>query len=126
MRADAAGNREEALTFLPMAIAAHDLARPLDLDGLFHLALLHQTGGDWAAALAVAREGLERDPNHLLALAAAAASAREMGDMESAGELYRHFLEVLDAERLRALPEYVEHQFLIDNFRDIARAFPGG
>jgi hypothetical protein len=109
-----------------MAIAAHDRARPLSLDELFHLALLHQTGGDWPAALTVAREGLDRDPNHLLALAAGAASAREIGDMETARVLYRHFLDVFDAECLRALPEYLEHEFLIDNFRDIAREFVGG
>lgn len=117
----------EVLNFLPMAVDAYELARPLDLDGLFHLSLLQRIGTDHAAALDTAEEGLAQDPDHLLNLSAAAEAAREMGDADRAAAHYAHLLEVWDRERSRDDRwEYQEHAPLIPTLRDDAREFLEG
>ena len=120
MTANERGDRNEALTFLPMALAAYDRARPLNLDGLFHLSLLHRTGGDHAAALATAEEALAQDPDNLLNLSAAAEAARGLGDADAARAYADRFLEAYDRERAKALPDYEAHGELLQRFRDSA------
>jgi len=125
MRADAAGDVNEAQTFLPMAIAAHDRARPLDLDGLFHLALLHQTGADHAAAMTVAGEILARDPDYLLGLAVAAESSGAMGDSAAALDYHTRFLDAYDAQIALGLEEYGIHTPTLDAAQASARRATG-
>jgi len=125
MRADAAGDANEAQTFLPMAIAAHDRARPLDLDGLFHLALLHQTGADHAAAMAIAGEILARDPDYLLGLAVAAESSAAVGDSAAALDYHNRFLDAYDAQLALKLEEYEIHTPTLDAARASARRATG-
>jgi len=125
MRADAAGDVNEVQTFLPMAIAAHDLARPLDLDGLFHLGLLHQTGNDHAAALTIAAEILARDPDYLLGLAIAASSSEAMGDGLGAVGYHTRFLNAYDAQLALPLEEYGIHTATLDEARASARRATG-
>lgn len=121
-----AGDSAAAEQFLPMAVSAYDMARPLDLDGLFHLALLQRESGDYEAALATAREGLEDAPDHLLLLSVAAQAAREGGDAATAREYYTHLLAVWDEERARDLPEYEAHARLMSEIRSEAVAFTEG
>jgi hypothetical protein len=122
MRASEGGNTAEVQRFLPMAIQAHEMARPLDLDQLYHLARLHQAGGDHRAALAVAREALDRAPNDLLALMAGSESARELGDTATSREYAARFLAAFDEER----PKAVDHGNQLDAFRTTARSITGG
>ena len=63
MTAVAADDSTEASTFLPMAIAAFELAEPLDTDGKFHVVLLRLTGQFNAEALEGAEEILSEQPN---------------------------------------------------------------
>ncbi|HSG46835.1 MAG TPA: hypothetical protein VLA43_03355, partial [Longimicrobiales bacterium] len=67
MRTVAAGDTAGALAFQPMAVQAYQGAEPLDLDGMFHQALLEALA-DPAAALVTARRMLAEEPDHLLAL----------------------------------------------------------
>ena len=76
MTAVSVDDSTEAGMFLPMAIAAFELAEPLDTDGKFHLVLLHLTGQFNAKALEGAEEILLEHPNHLLGLAMAGDGAR--------------------------------------------------
>jgi tetratricopeptide (TPR) repeat protein len=122
MTASEAGNNAEAQQFLPMAIQAHEMARPLNLDQLYHLARLHQVGGDHQSALTVAREALGQSPNDLLGLMVGAESARALGDSAAAREYAARFLEVFDAER----PKAVDHGTQLDDFRATARSITGG
>jgi tetratricopeptide (TPR) repeat protein len=117
------GNTAEAQRFLPMAIQAHEQARPLDADGLFHLSLLQQYGEDYTSSLATAREVLESNPDHLLGLAAAGDAAKALGDSVAAREYYSRFLEVYDAEVAKGLQEYQEHQYNLSLGRQNAVAF---
>lgn len=123
MTAASAGDSAQVASFLPMSVQAYERARPLDADGLFHLSLLRQTGGDFAGALAAAREALEDDPNHLLNLGAAAQAAHVMGDDESAREYYERLLEVWDAEQARGLEEYELHSRTLPGLRQEAQDF---
>ncbi|HZD03456.1 MAG TPA: hypothetical protein VE173_01015, partial [Longimicrobiales bacterium] len=125
MRAVSAGDTAQFTGFLPMAIAAYDRARPLDADGFFHKALLQQTGGDFEAALATAREGLEDDPDHLLLLAAAAESAHSAGDEDAAREYYGHLLDVWDQEQAKDLEEYQLHAQMLPGLRQQAQELLG-
>lgn len=120
MRAVESGNTEEATSFLPMAIQAYDLARPLDADGIFHLALLQAAGGDFSASLETAREGLEEDPEHLLILSAAAQAAQESGDVDAAQEYATLILDAWDREMALQREEYNIHATLLPLVREDA------
>jgi len=120
------GDSASAQAFLPMAIAAYDRARPLDNDGLFHLSLLNRTAMNLDAALANAEEVLAAEPNHLLALTAAAEAAAESGRTDEAAEYYRRVLAAYDAEVARGLPEYADHGNCLQSVRGEAEAFLAG
>lgn len=113
----------EVLNFLPMALDAYEIARPLDTDGLFHLALLQRVDLDFEASLATAHEGLEMDPNHLLHLSAAAEASRELGRLDETRGYYQRLLEVWDEESQRELEDYEEHAPLLPVIRQDALDF---
>jgi hypothetical protein len=100
MAAREQGNSAEALQFAPMGIQAYQMAEPLDDDGLYHLAILQNTASDYAAARQTAERILQRNPNHLLGLAAAAAYDAEVG---------------------RGLVEYVDHSRILPEYRQAAQ-----
>ncbi len=120
------GDSTGAQAFLPMAIGAYERARPLDHDGLFHLSLLNRTALNLEAALSNAREVLEEDPNHLLALTAGAEAAAEMGQTGVATEYYRRVLEVYNAEMARGLSEYLDHATFLQSVQAQAEGFLAG
>lgn len=123
MEAVSTGDSTEVLTFLPMSIAAYDRARPLNLDGLFHLSLLQAVGFDFRSAQATAMEGLGEEPAHLLLLSAAGGAALATGDSAAASDFYTRLLDGYDAEVARGLPEYEEHAALLPVIRREALEF---
>jgi len=123
MRAVESGDSAQAQQFLPMAVAAYERARPLNLDGLFHLSILQRTSLEFEEALATARQGLEEAEDHVLLLSAAAEAAREMGDTETAREYYSRLLESYDQEVASDRQEYQAHAQLLPRLREDARAF---
>lgn len=120
------GDSAGAQAFLPMAIAAYQRARPLTLDGLFHLSMLNRTAMNLEAALDNALEIVEQDPDHLLGRAAAAEAAIELGEMDEAAIHYRRILEVYDEESQRALSEYEMHSAIVVALKDDAERFLAG
>ena len=123
MGAAESGDSAGARAFIPMAIAAHDQARPLDNDGLYHLAVLNQTAGNLDAAVSTAEEILAAEPNHVLALGVAAQASIELGKAEAAGDYYERLIEVYPQEQQRALPEYEGHVTSMQLARSAAEAF---
>lgn len=117
------GNNAEAVAFLPMAIDAYGLARPLDSDGLYHLALLQGAAGDFAGSLETAREGIEGAPEHLLLLSSAAEASRELGDTAAAAEYYTLLLDAWDRELALLRPEYTDHSRILPLVREDAELF---
>lgn len=126
MTSVAEGDSAGAQAFVPMAIGAYERARPLDLDGLFHLSLLQRTALDLEGALASAEAILAEDPDHVLGLTAAAAAADELGREDRAAELYEHLLSVYEAQSQRGLQEYLDHATIMTTVRDSAEAFLSG
>jgi hypothetical protein len=109
MRTISAGDTAGAMGFQPMAVQAFEMVGALDLDGMFHMALLQQMA-DPSASLATARSMLEQEPDHILALGMAGESAAAMGDAAGAKEYLQHLLRVFDAQFGRNLPEYDGHR----------------
>lgn len=117
------GDTARAKFFQPMAVQAYDMAGDLDNDGLYHKSLLQALGDDFAGARASAEKILSFEPNHLLALSAAAAAARGQGDTTAAQNYYRKFLAAYDAESERDLPEYRDHGRVFADLKAEAEAF---
>lgn len=127
MQAAANDNTAEADQFLPMALDAYELARPLNNDGLFHLSLLQRANGNLEGSLASAREGLESNPDHLLNLYSAAEASIRLGDAAAGREYYDRLLAAWDDELAAERQEYDEHAPLLPTIREEAEAFlPGG
>jgi len=117
------GDSASARAFMPMALAAHDQARPLDNDGLYHLAALNQTAGNLDAAISVAEEILATEPSHILALGVAGDAAAELGRSAEAEQYFTRLLEAYPQEQSRPLPEYQGHQPSMQVARSAAEAF---
>jgi hypothetical protein len=115
----------EVANFLPMAIDAHEIARPLDDLQLFRLSFLYRVALDPEAALAVAMEGLERSPDHVLLLSAAAEAYRALDDDEGARVHYARLLEVWEAETAREDETYEGFGLLLPVLRDDAERYLG-
>ncbi len=123
MTSSSAGDTADVAFFQPKALVIYEQLAPTDPDGLYHFALLHQVGGDHAAAVAKAQEGLAQVPTYLLLLAVAAESSAALGDAESARSLYSRFLEVYDEEMGLLRPGYEHHQPIFTVYRSEAEAF---
>jgi tetratricopeptide (TPR) repeat protein len=108
--------------FLPMAIDAHELAKPLSSDAAFHLSSLQRMALRNDEALASAQEALVVDPNHLLLLYTAGEAARAAGQAELANQFAARLLEVWDEETARAREEYGMHQGMMEDIRAFAES----
>jgi len=122
MTAVAADDSTEASTFLPMAIAAFELAEPLDTDGKFHVVLLRLTGQFNAEALEGAEEILSEQPNHLLGLAMAGDASLALGDSASARTYYGRWLDAYETETGKDLLEYRDHSPMFPEMQVTAEA----
>jgi tetratricopeptide (TPR) repeat protein len=125
MTSNSNGDTADVEFFLPKALVIYEQLNPADADGRYHYALLYQVGGDFEAALAKAREGLEEIPDYLLLLAVAGEASASLGDDTGAREYYSRFLEVYDAEMALMRPGYEHHQSIFPVYRDEARAYLG-
>lgn len=125
MRTVSAGDTAGALAFQPMAVQAYQGAEPLDLDGLFHQALLEGLA-DPAAALATAQRMLAQEPDHILGLGQAAQASLDMGDTAQAEEYFSHLVRVYDAQFARNLVEYDGHRNIMVEMKSTADAFLAG
>lgn len=122
MRARSAGDTASVAFFAPMGIQAYEAVRPLDNDGLFHLAMIHNAAGSYDAARAAADQILDSHPDHLLGLAIAAEAALGAGDEAAAREYFGHYIDVYDVEIERDLPEYLDHAPILPEYLSAARS----
>lgn len=125
-RAVEAGDTQEVISFLPMAIGAYEVAKPLDQDGKYHLSTLMMQALDNEGALEVAEAGLAENPDHLMNLAAAADAALALGDSASARTFYQRMMDAWDGEIAANRPEYLAHTNLQPILRQKAEALLGG
>lgn len=117
------GDTAAARSFLPMGIQAYKQAGELEADGLFHLALLQSSAGQSADAIATAERMLADNPNHLLALGAAAEAAETARDGEAAARYYSRLLEAYPTEKTKSSAEYLDHSKLLPLYEQAARRF---
>lgn len=117
------GDTARAKFFLPMGIEAYQMAGDLDADGLYHLSLLQSFGGDYKAARATAEKVLAIQPNHLLALSAAANAARAAGDNSAAHRYYKQFLAAYDSELKTGKEEYQDHARVLPELKKEAEQY---
>jgi tetratricopeptide (TPR) repeat protein len=121
MAAREQNDMETARFFAPMGVQAYESARPLDDDGLYHLAAIHVVGGNNDAAIATAEEILARNPDHLLALAVAAEAAEAAGQPDTARAYHERFVAAYNTEIGRNLPEYMDHARILPDYLEAAR-----
>ncbi|HUE97476.1 MAG TPA: zinc ribbon domain-containing protein, partial [Longimicrobiaceae bacterium] len=112
-----AGDSAAARSFAPMAVAAYQLAEPLDVDGRYHLASLQLVAGDAAAAADEAAAILREVPTHLFGFYTSAQAAAALGDPEAAREHFRGLLQNYDAEVAMQREEYVAHVSILPEMR---------
>ena len=121
MAAAESNDSTQVTTFLPMAIQAYDIARPLDPDGLFHLSRLQRVGLFDADALSSAQEALDMNPDYLLALYAAGDAALALGDTGTAETYFQRLLDVWDAQMASGNQDYQLHARQIGGIREYAQ-----
>lgn len=107
---------------LPQAIAAYRALGSLDGDATYHLAALELTGGRDAEARATCATLLTANPNHLLALGISMQAAERAGDAMARRDFAERLMKGYDAEAVRQLPEYRDHQRMLPNYRADAMA----
>ena len=102
---------------LPGAIMAYRSLGALDDDSTYHLALLELAGGKWAESRATCAKLLATNPNHLLALGVSVRGAVKAGDAAAARDFGQRFLKGYEAEAVRPLPEYRDHERMLPTYR---------
>lgn len=116
-------NDQATLTqVLPQAIAAYRALEPLDGDATYHLAALQLTGGRHAESRATCATLLATNPNHVLALGISMRAAEGAGDAAGTRDFAERLLKGYDAEAVRQLPEYQDHQRMLPRYRTDALA----
>jgi hypothetical protein len=125
MMAAEQGNQAEVDQFMPMAVQAYGMVDGLDDDGVYHLAILQRTAGEFDQARETADRILEQSPDHILALGVAADAAQAAGDTGAANALWERLLEAYPAEAGKPLPEYMDHQTMLGEYRRMAQEATG-
>lgn len=126
MRAQSSGDTATVTFFAPMGVQAYEYARPLDNDGLFHLAMIHNAAGNYTAARTAGDEILQRSPDHLLGLAIAAEAALGAGDDAAARAYFGRYIDAYDTQIASDLPEYLDHAQILPEYLAAARNVTGG
>lgn len=108
--------------FAPMSLMAYQNLPETDPDVRYHAATLRLHTGDIPGARALADSLTAEQKDHLFGYMLRAAIARFEGNQAATAEAYRGYLAALDGELKAARPEYAEHQNMIDNFTQTARA----
>lgn len=121
MTAAEQGDRAQVDQFMPMAVQAYGMVEDLDDDGVYHLAILHLTAGQYDQARETAERILASSPDHILALGVAAEASAAMGDSARADGYYRRLLDAYPEEAARPVTEYVEHQPMLTEYRRLGR-----
>lgn len=119
------GDVSQVQTFGPMALAAYDAVRPLDIDARLHIGLIHLALGNPRSANAQADSIAMASRSHLFGPLLRLRVADALGDGEGARAALAELRANWDREHARNLEEYAGHQFLLDMAHDRAYAAGG-
>lgn len=122
MTAAEQGDTATVVGFSPMALQAYRNLEIVDADARYHAAMLRMHTGDVAGAEALADSILAIQPGHLFGYVLQGAMARFGGQDARLAEIYRDFLGAYQAEMASGKPEYRDHQTMLVEFEQSARA----
>jgi hypothetical protein len=108
------GKSDSVRFFAPMAIQSFEALAPLNAHRRYDLGLLGVVSGDGALARAQADTILREQPSHLLGLILGMRAAGLQLDTLARARYAGTFSSVLQAERAKRLPEYLDHAPDID------------
>jgi hypothetical protein len=126
MTLHAAGKRDSAEFFLPMALQAYAMLPTQDADAHYHVGVLELTAGEPAGALKEADSIARSAPNHLFAYMLRARAFEAQGNAAGSRRAFADFLKHESAERATGRPEYGEHAQNLDSFHTQALQVTGG
>jgi hypothetical protein len=118
MQAAERGDSVEVERFTPMALGAYQQLDSRDADARYHAAVLHLQVGDFAPARALADSILAESPGHLFGYLIRGTVARLQNDSAARARAERDFLAHYPAETAAKRAEYLEHQPVLDEFKE--------
>jgi hypothetical protein len=125
MAAAQQGDQETVGRFTPMALAAYEMLDTVDADLRYHAALIQAHTGKVEAAEALGDSILAANPGHLLGYLLRGTGARWRKDDVALRRAYADYLSHYEAEMKAGRPEYTEHRFSLEQFREAARREAG-
>jgi hypothetical protein len=108
--------------FAPMALAAYDQLERTDQDARYHAAMIHLVVGEFEPALAKADTILSIDRQHLFGFLIRGEVAEQRNRATDLARSYTDFLAAYDVEMKAGRQEYLEHQPVLQDFRNRALA----
>jgi hypothetical protein len=124
MQAAERGDTAQVVRFTPMALGAYGQLDSIDADARYHAAVLRMQVGDMTGALTLADTILARDPGHLFGYIIRGTVAGLQHDTTRRQQAERDFRTHFAAESAAGRLEYQEHQPVIDEFKQGAKATP--
>lgn len=125
MQAADQGDTVQIERFLPMALGAYGQLDSIDIDARYHAAVLHLQAGDAPGALALADTILTTVPTHLFGFMVRGDVASLERDSTALKRARADFLAHYDAEMKANRVEYLEHEPVIQEFRNEAEKGKG-
>jgi hypothetical protein len=120
MQAADQGDTVQIERFLPMALGAYGQLDSIDVDARYHAAVLHLQEGDATGALALADTILKTVPTHLFGFMVRGDAASLERNSTALKRARADFLAHYDAEMKANRVEYLEHEPVIQEFRNEA------
>lgn len=120
MQASERGDSAEVQRFTPMAFGAYQQLDTRDIDARYHAAVLHLQVGDFREARALADTILAESPGHLFGYVVRGTVAQFQGDGAALARAQGDFLAHYQTETAAKRVEYLEHEPVLDEFRNEA------
>jgi hypothetical protein len=120
MQAAQRGDSLEVQRFTPMALGAYQQLEDPNIDARYHAAVLHIGVGDFAPAYALADTILRESPHHLFGYLIRGTAAGLQGDSVARARARQDFLRNYRAEMAANRVEYLEHNPVLEEFKDEA------
>lgn len=126
MSAATAGDTATMVRLTEHALQVYAQLDSLDADARYHAAILALQLGGTDAALALADSILAEDPTHLFGFLIRGTVAEVAGDAGALQLAQTAFLSAWAAESARQRAEYLDHQAMLDQFRQAATVAASG
>ena len=120
-RASEAGDSGQVSFFAPMALQAYAQVAPLDIDARLHVGMIELAAGNVAGAAAQADSIQRQSRTHLFGPLLKARVAEARNNTTALRQAYQQFLANWTAEQAKNLPEYGQHETVLNELRAAAQ-----